>query len=121
MHNYALCHVFQNTLLLLYCSSMSLAFQVKHVNLHIVAYIFEGYIDIYFLFSGASFYNATDAASFCVSGNMINTLTCTALTCGDPKLDPDGNPVPDLIVNGDDADIESWPWQVSLRSVSMRR
>ena len=72
------------------------------------------------MFSGASFYNATDAASFCVSGNMINTLTCTALTCGDPKLDPDGNPVPDLIVNGDDADIEAWRQEAATANTRAR-
>ena len=70
--------------------------------------------------TGASFYNATAASEECTSGTVIATLTCASITCGDPVLDPEGN-TPDAIVNGEDAEIESWPWQVSLRDVNINK
>ena len=69
--------------------------------------------------TGASFHNASAAPAECSSGSVIATLTCGSITCGNPIIDPEGN-VPETIVNGEDAEIESWPWQVSLRRVSTR-
>ena len=80
-------------------------------------FTFEKILNV--VLAGASFHNASAASAECSSGSVIATLTCGSITCGNPVLDPEGN-VPDAIVNGEDAEIESWPWQVSLRSVSRR-
>ena len=88
------------------------------VWLNIKVHVQENTHTIHVITTGASFHNASAASAECSSGSVIATLTCGSITCGNPVLDPEGN-VPEAIVNGEDAEIESWPWQVSLRDVSI--
>ena len=49
---------------------------------------------------------------------QIVRLFCNAQSCGRPKIDPNpNNNILSMVINGDSANIEAWPWMASLHSV----